>query len=135
MIFTSFYRKFGNTPEGRQNRDFVHQQKFQLISISVTKPSWCQRTCKTLAPSWSLFVDYQHREIDDREYLRRFKQQLACISAERIAAAAQKLNNSVLLCWEPSEQFCHRHIVAAWLRYNGVECYELERVTDIVEFK
>ena len=25
------------------------------------------------------------------------------------------LDNSVLLCWESPEKFCHRHIVAQWL--------------------
>jgi uncharacterized protein (DUF488 family) len=26
----------------------------------------------------------------------------------------RKLDNSVLLCYEPNDKFCHRHIVAAW---------------------
>ena len=36
-----------------------------------------------------------------------------------------KLNNSVLLCYEDSDDFCHRHIVADWLRAAGFECEEL----------
>lgn len=31
------------------------------------------------------------------------------------AYLVQQLDNSVLLCYEESQQFCHRHIVAAWL--------------------
>ncbi|MBR3162396.1 MAG: hypothetical protein IKF19_06675 [Bacilli bacterium] len=27
------------------------------------------------------------------------------------------INNSILLCYEDNNEFCHRHIVAAWLEY------------------
>jgi hypothetical protein len=30
----------------------------------------------------------------------------------------------VLLCWERNGN-CHRHIVAKWLRENGIECEEV----------
>lgn len=135
MIFTSYYRRFGASLEGRYNREIVQRENFRLISISITKPNWCHETCKVLMPSWSLFVDYQHGEVSKQEYIRRFNLQLADISAERIVKAGKVLDNSILLCWEPSSEFCHRHIVAAWLRYNHVECYELERIEDIIEFK
>lgn len=32
-----------------------------------------------------------------------------------------------LLCYEKPDDFCHRHLVADWLRKNGYECEELWR--------
>jgi uncharacterized protein (DUF488 family) len=32
----------------------------------------------------------------------------------------------VLLCYEPAGEFCHRHVLAAWLRERGVEIRELQ---------
>jgi len=37
----------------------------------------------------------------------------------------EDLDGSILLCWENSDQFCHRHIVAMWLEKNlGIEVPE-----------
>ena len=38
---------------------------------------------------------------------------------------AVDLEGKTLLCYEKSEDFCHRHIVAAWLRHYGYEVEEL----------
>ena len=32
---------------------------------------------------------------------------------------------SILLCWERPDRFCHRHIVAEWLRKAGYDVWEL----------
>ena len=32
----------------------------------------------------------------------------------------------VLLCYEPAGEFCHRHVLSAWLREHGVEIRELK---------
>ena len=34
----------------------------------------------------------------------------------------------VLLCYEPEGEFCHRHVLSAWLRERGVEIGELQPV-------
>jgi uncharacterized protein (DUF488 family) len=38
---------------------------------------------------------------------------------------AQALEGKVLLCYEKSGDFCHRHLVAEWLRRYGYEVKEL----------
>ena len=54
----------------------------------------------------------------------------------------QKLDNSILLCYESNDQFCHRHIVAAWFeilldvnmpekKAKGDKIEEVERPTYI----
>ena len=38
-----------------------------------------------------------------------------------------EVDNSILLCYEDNNQFCHRHIVAAWLEITlGVEVKEVK---------
>ena len=38
-----------------------------------------------------------------------------------------EVNNSILLCYENNEDFCHRHIVAAWLELTlGIEVLEVK---------
>ncbi|MDQ3913250.1 MAG: DUF488 family protein [Actinomycetota bacterium] len=32
----------------------------------------------------------------------------------------------VLLCYEPAGEFCHRHVLSAWLRERGIEIRELQ---------
>ncbi len=41
------------------------------------------------------------------------------------AKVAKDLDGKVLLCYEKSGSFCHRNIVAAWLRKHGFEAQEL----------
>ena len=36
-----------------------------------------------------------------------------------------KSEKNCLLCYEESEEFCHRHLVAKWLRDFGYEVKEL----------
>lgn len=39
----------------------------------------------------------------------------------------KKLNNSILLCYEKNDEFCHRHIVSAWLEYYlNIKSYEVK---------
>ena len=55
-----------------------------------------------------------------------------------------ELNNSILLCYESSDEFCHRYVVAAWLelflsvkvseaKMNGTEIVTVERPSYIKE--
>ena len=39
----------------------------------------------------------------------------------------QKLDNSILLCYEEHNEFCHRHIVSAWFELTlGIEVLEVK---------
>lgn len=57
----------------------------------------------------------------------------------------QKLDNSILLCYESNDKFCHRHIVAAWFeilldvnvpekKANGDKIEGVERPTYIKQY-
>lgn len=46
-------------------------------------------------------------------------------------AWGKRLQGKVLLCWEKPEAFCHRHIVADWLRKAGFEVKEWDKSDDV----
>lgn len=52
-------------------------------------------------------------EENDKYYIEEYyKQVLSILDPEDIY---RSLDNSILLCYEDNSEFCHRHIVAAWL--------------------
>lgn len=51
-----------------------------------------------------------------------YKEVLSKLDPEEVY---RDLNNSILLCYEDSNEFCHRHIVAEWLELTlGIKVFE-----------
>jgi len=72
-------------------------------------------------------------EIENNKfYIRKYyKQVLSCLDEVKIY---EELDESVLLCYEEHNQFCHRHIVAAWLELLlGVSVWEVISLDDNLE--
>lgn len=69
-----------------------------------------------LAPSAELLFDYKKGIVDDVEYTRRFMSQLSTLDPRNIVDRIPP--RSILLCYEGSRRFCHRHIVAEWIERN-----------------
>ena len=65
-------------------------------------------------PDWSIVDGIKKGKITEQEYTEKYLEKLNTfqITKENIEA----LNNSVLLCFESPEKFCHRHILANWLK-------------------
>ncbi len=64
-------------------------------------------------------------EIDNNKYYieEYYKQVLSKLDPKKVY---NDLDNSVLLCYESNYDFCHRHIVAAWLELTlGVDVPEI----------
>ena len=85
------------------------------------QPKWFTgRQYKDLAPSWSLV-----HETDPRKYEKRYKAEV--LDKLNILRVAADLEGCVLLCWERPDEFCHRQLVAKWLKENLLmEVPELE---------
>lgn len=71
-----------------------------------------------LAPKLSFFkiwhsnIGIIKEEENNKFYIEEYyKQVLSQLDPEEVY---KKLDNSILLCYEPSDKFCHRFIVAAW---------------------
>jgi hypothetical protein len=108
MIFTSNFKIAGHLP--------------QAVAISRGLPrGWRGRVYRPLAPSWALV-----KISDSQQFIRLYRTQVL----DRLDAG-QVLrdlggDDVVLLCWEPPGEFCHRQVVAAWLKAQlGVVVEEL----------
>lgn len=137
MIYTSSYEKFKTN-------------KYRLVSISKDKgASYIDENGKSyegecylsLAPKREFFKKWRvlRNEVSFEEstmfYMRHFYHEvLKNLDPNKVY---NDLDNSVLLCYEQSYEFCHRHIVAAWLEKNlGVKVVECEFTDDkIIERK
>ena len=117
MIYTSYFSS------KKYNKD-------QGISIARYNKFWQGETYPELFPSttllaWWKSLSEESQKCQDYQqmYFEAYKQEtLDKLDLHKVAA---DLENRVLLCYEKSEDFCHRHIVAAWLRHYGYNAEEL----------
>lgn len=110
MIYTSYFARSDVWPRG-------------TVSIAASASFWKYETYEPLVPMRGILWAYKHHEISMDEYIHLYKEQLARLS---VHAVAMDLEERILLCYEKPDKFCHRHIVAEWLREAGYEVRELE---------
>lgn len=112
-----------------------HEMGYSLVSIAHRRP-W-------FIPDGIVLHDYGHRlsptaeilEMKDRpdDYEPRYRKDvLEYISPEEVMgdlemfAFEDKLDKVILMCYEGSGKFCHRHIVGKWLAEGlGIEVREI----------
>jgi len=89
-----------------------------LVSISVSVPTMKGysklKFYKPLFPNWKIVYQYKKGSISKEEYTVIYNKQLNCLNPEDTIKALGK--NAILLCWEKPGLFCHRHLVAEWLK-------------------
>lgn len=113
MAYTSYFAKIRKFP-----KDIVP------IGIAVFNPKGYKGLVyKKLAPTPQILNNWKLNK-NEEEYIRCYKHQIldnldANIVFEELVALS-KTNNFALCCYEKSEDFCHRHIVADWFRSNGI---------------
>lgn len=84
------------------------------VAICLYKPYWFKgEHYPTLAPTKEILEDYKNGDIDEEEYIRRYKEDV--LSKLNPKEVYNDLKDKVLLCYERYDKFCHRHIVAQWL--------------------
>ena len=109
MIYTSSYNN-------------CKTNKYKTYSISEDRGksvNYNGNVYPALAPKkefWQIWhnnigkLDY---DVNNKYYIEEYyKQVLSKLNPEQVY---NKLDNSILLCYENNTEFCHRHIVAAWL--------------------
>lgn len=95
------------------------------------KPLFAQIRC--LAPSKILF-DYKSGKIGIPEYEKRYNNQLANLNYSKVIEELLCLTSGkppVLICYETPEKWCHRHLIARWIREHGDECEEWSALTEL----
>ena len=98
----------------------------RLISIARYRPHWFRPIDEYLhlAPSDKLLKDYKQKGISKEEYTERYTKQILDTIDKQGDLAIE--DGSILLCYEKTEDFCHRHILAGILRGElGLEVVEL----------
>jgi len=106
-LHTSNFAKHGSDPKA--------------VSIAAKAPYWYKgKSLARLAPPWELVksdaTPEQYKEVYVRDVLSKFDPtQIAELVGE----------DAILLCWEAAGKFCHRQLVAEWMREAGIEIDEL----------
>ena len=112
---------------------------YKVVSISGDKGKsvgFEGKCYSKLAPKkafWSVWhknIGKIPEEENTRYYIEEYyKQVLAKLDAEKVY---DELDYSILICYEDSEEFCHRHIVAAWFElFLGIKVPEVK----VTEFR
>ena len=98
------------------------------VSIAGKAPSWFIKDnggeYKKLAPKYWFFKKY--KEDGDEEFYTEqyYKEVLDKLDAQEVYE--QLGENSIIICWENYNQFCHRFIVAEWLEKElGIKIKEI----------
>lgn len=122
MIYTSYFAKLKSLPDN-----------IVPISICGKAPDWYKGLqYKKLAPKYDFFMEWKKNHNNDY-YIKCFNEQvldkLDILTVIRnlidlTISAGQTNKNICLICYEKPSDFCHRHLVAEWLRKNGFECEE-----------
>lgn len=137
MIFTSYFAKVRNLPENCES-----------IAICAIVPSWWNGLVyDKVAPPLDLLNTYKKNH-NTEHYTEKYTEQiLDRTSPKRVLreifnTLPRKLqltlkqeegnwwenpnHHVVLLCYEKSTDFCHRHLLAQWLKESGIPVKEWE---------
>lgn len=134
MIYTSYFGKIKSLPNN-----------IIPIAICGKAPDWYSGLqYKKLAPKYNFFMEWKKNH-DNDYYIECFNEQvLKPLSFTITMNELQKLiseslgeqtttsflidknRHIALICYEKPSDFCHRHLVAKWIRENGFECKEWE---------
>lgn len=119
MIYTSYFAKLRKMPE-------------DVVPIAICKypPKWYDGLAyKRLAPPANLISAWKNGEISMEDYIHIYTNEILNKNNPDVVVSdlIQMANEGVivLLCFENSEEFCHRHLVAEWLDQAGYPCEEL----------
>lgn len=94
-----------------------------LVSIALKTPQgFPGRVFKDLAPSWYM-LEAVKRTGNEEMYTRAFLEKLSRLDVHKVAKELGE--DAILICYEGKGKFCHRHLVAEWLRQGGYQVTEI----------
>ena len=125
MIYTSYFGKMKEFPKN-----------FEPICIARWKPKWYHgKALLSLAPSDQLLRWWRAADknaLNWNKYKMIFEDEVLLgrnpHSIEKMIKQAAGDKIPVLVCFEKGG-YCHRHLIAAWLRKNGIKCEEWKNDT------
>ena len=111
MIYTSYFAKFqgDNGVAICRGAKWWTGEKYIKLAPPAELLAWWKCQKKDLESCWGAFEKVYRQEV---------------LSKLDVHQVARDLDGKVLLCFERTRDYCHRHIVAKWLNENGYECVE-----------
>lgn len=102
MIYTSYFAFVKNIPAQH------------LIAISGGVPDGFPggKYC-TLAPKRDWWQKWHDEKLSDEWYVQKYYETV--LNKLNPADVLRDLDGKIILCWEKSNAFCHRHLIADWL--------------------
>lgn len=118
-IQTSNYARNGNNPNS--------------IAISYSCPKWYTgRQMVSLAPTWDLISGYKGGNVSEVDYTNIYLKTLQTRGLTPQSILEFVPNDAILLCYESPSDFCHRRVLAEWIRLNtGIEIPEWKNKTEL----
>lgn len=118
MIYTGYYARLNEYADAG----------LDPIAISGAIPDFYDldkfRWWKFFAPSKDIFYSWKNGQITDEGYVARYiSERLEVLDLEMVREKFKEVEQPILLCYE-KEGFCHRHVLADWLRNLGYEVEE-----------
>ena len=123
MIYTCYFAKLKE----------LEDHNIIPISICGKAPDWYKGLqYKKLAPKYGFFMEWKKNH-DNDYYIEHFQKEVldglwateVILDFSRMAYGFNAGENDIaLICYEKPSDFCHRHLVAAWLNKNGFKCEE-----------
>lgn len=115
MIYTGSYTNFKNYTEDLPVAVSISGDRGKMVNFEG-------KCFPALAPKFEFWKIWHENigKINEEEntayYIREYVSKvLNHLDPNKVF---KELDNSILLCYEPSLEFCHRHIVAFWLEKN-----------------
>lgn len=121
MIYTSYFANLRNLP-----KDIIP------ISICGKAPDWYKGLqYKKLAPKYGFFMEWKQNH-DNNYYIEHFQNEvLDNLNISDVITQLYTLSKDkdiALICYEKPTDFCHRHLVAEWIRNVGLlKCEEWKK--------
>lgn len=124
---TSYFAKYSRLPQEEKD-------KYTPIAISTTIPKWfkeCEFHLYELSPSSESVFKLKHGQMEVSEFTLEYTDKLRhWVRLDSILEDIAYLESTrekevVLLCYEKSDDFCHRHLLRDYLNNNGLNVEEL----------
>lgn len=116
MILTSYFNKkipiYGDMRHHPDALAISNTQMFKRVPEYID-----------LIPPWDIVKKYK-KDCDEVAFATSYK--MLVLDQRDVHKVAKECEGKILLCHEGSGKFCHRHLVAEWLRMAG---YEIDEVS------
>lgn len=124
MIYTSYFPKLKE----------LELSGIVPITICGKAPYWYNGLqYKKLAPKYDFFMKWKETH-DNDYYIKHFQEEVLntlnpeTVIQELFSLAPQGTEHIALICYEKPGDFCHRNLVAEWLRQHGYKCIEWQGI-------